>query len=702
MVASLLASTAFATGCGDSNLEETEVPQLALDQETPTTIELRMPNAEGKQQSQTPIRFRNSGKADMTVTSVSWVANPDRLVGAGSYDGTRCDYDSTAGSNLDASDACNSNTFCWENTNECRQRGFPATPFTVPSGQLHELDVVLLPGTGEFSCPEPPAGREVPDDYCGELLVETNASNDGPEVTGGKLRIFFTFAVGSGTIAPTPSSINFSGVNPDGADSKPLTITNIASEGVLSIEQLRIQDHVDMFTINGPASAELDPNQGEDWTVEFTPPSDWVTDLGVDTSELCKTCTDDSECGGAEDLCVQWDAESDVTTCSQSCDLADDTSCPGSFECVENADGVAQCKPGQYSCVNTIGTNVEILSSATNERTSLVPVTASKTQERAVIKVDPLVLSFSDATSKTLTISNEGTKSLKLQSFSADSAYSFSVDGAPFDPNSPNSVPSNHSVIQKGTSKDFTVDYDASAATGTAVGTLQIGYSYFIDETNSVSKTANVTLLGDLGDAPVGLVSPDTFLLLEESGTTQTRSFVVRNVGTQALDITAATLSDDSGDFSVVGDPTGSVAAGELHEVTVEHTGTDDQPDNVTLTLESNTAGDDMSVLLVADTATASGDLEAKITPGFAGDTAVVGAEARFSARQSTVGDSSILDEATWVSLARPSGSSAFLESSGSDVSFFPDVAGEYKVSLLINALSGASSQVTYTFNAVE
>jgi hypothetical protein len=628
MAAGLLASTFVATGCGDSSLEETEVPQLTLHEDTPGSIQLELANSERNPVSQTAVGVRNTGEADMTVNSISWVAHPPRLIGNGDYaldangDEISCEYDENAGSTLDSSGECPADTFCWPrgSTPRCRMRGFPQTPFTIKPSQFEELDIVLLPGEGEIVCPDAPSGREgLPSDYCGELLIETNAGNDGPSVTEGKLRVFFTYATGSGTIDVNPSSISFAGVPPGQSDNRDLTITNTAEEGTLDVTQVRVQDFANMFTITGPSTAEIEPGSGMDWSIEFNAPSD-------------------------------WDQE-------------------------------------------TFGTDIEILSSGTNERSTLIPITVSSQQDLPAIKLDPQVLRFDESTSQTLTISNEGTASLTMQSFSAGNAYSFSINGTSFD----SAVPSAEKVIQAGSSKEVTVDYSAGADEG--VGTLEISYVYYIDG-NAVPDSASVTLLGELGDAPVGLVAPDRFLFLAESGNSQTRSFVVRNVGTQPLDITAATLSETDGDFSLVGDPTGQIAAGSLQEVTVEYNGSDAQMDNVTLTLDSNTAGDEMSVLLFAQTGAAAGEIDAQITPGFADDTTVVGEEARFSARQSTVAETSILDSATWVLLDRPDGSGVFLEKSGPDVSFFPDVAGDYKIALLITETSGASSQEIYTFTA--
>ncbi|WP_168210413.1 choice-of-anchor D domain-containing protein [Persicimonas caeni] len=628
LAATLLASAGLGVGCGDSNIEETKVPKLTLEQSTPQVMPLQLPNPPNRMQSQIDIKFRNTGEADLEVTGVEWVAHPDRLVGIGEKTKDEaCEYSADAAPTYDTSGTCSDGEYCWWGSKRCREAGLPA-PFVVEPNQLGLIEVIVLPGSESIDCPEAPSGRDVPDNYCGELLVKTNANNNSDIISEGNLRIFFTYEPGSGTIDVDPTTISFSGVAPGTSASREITITNSASEGALDIDQLSLQEHTNMFEITGAESVptEIAPGSQKTWTLTFNAPSD-------------------------------WDQE-------------------------------------------TFGTNVQILSSGTNEKETLIPVTVSNQLDLPAIKLEPNVLRFDQSTTQTLVISNEGAANLTLQSFSVQpstlsSAYSFAISGQSID----NGIPSNEKVIQPGSSKEVTIDFTAPGD-GNGIATLDIGYNYFVDG-DSRNDSATATLLGSAGSSPVGLVSPDSFTFRAASGNSQTRSFAVRNVGTQDLTISSADFSAATGsadDFSVQG-ATGTIPAGGLKEVTLSYDASDDQMDNVTLTLGSDTAGTPMTVLLFAEQGAQASDVTAQITPGFANDLTTVGEEARFSARQSSGVDQAALDGASWVLLSRPSSSSAFVYKTGADLSFFPDVAGEYKLGLTLYD-GTVGSQATYTFTA--
>lgn len=626
--ATMLASAGLSIGCGDSAIEETTVPKLTLDQSTPRNISLQLPNPSNRMQSQVDIRFRNTGEADLEVTNVEWVAHPDRLVGIGDKTNDEaCEYSADAAPTYDTSGTCDDGTLCWWGSKRCRESGLPA-PFVVEPNQLGLIEVIVLPGEESIVCPEAPSDREVPNNYCGELLVQTNANNSSEAVAEGDLRIFFVYEPGSGAISVDPSTISFSGVTPGTSASREITIENTATEGALEIDQLSMQENANMFEITGAESAptSIEPGSQKSWTLTFNAPSD-------------------------------WDQE-------------------------------------------TFGTNLQILSSGTNEKETLIPVTASNQVDLPAIKLDPTVLRFDESTTQTVTISNEGAANLTLQDFSVQpstltSTYSFSINGQSVD----NSIPSNEKVIQPGASKEVTVEFTAPSD-GNGIATLSVGYNYFVDG-DSRNDAATATLLGTAGSSPVGMVSPETFTFRAASGNSQTRSFVVRNVGTQDLTIDSADFTAAAGsadDFTVSG-ATGTIPAGGIQEVTLTYNASDDQMDNVTLALTSNTAGTPMSVLLFAEQGAQASDVSAQITPAFANDTTPVSEEARFSARQSSGVDQSGLDGASWVLLSRPSGSTAFVNKTGADLSFFPDVAGDYKLGLLVYD-GTVGSQTTYTFTA--
>ncbi len=630
MLVCLLAAVMVAAACGSNDFQETKTPSITLDDSTPQQIALIMPPTTNRIQAQTPIKFRNSGKADLKVKSIEWVAHPDRLVGAGEFTGDHCQYDANS-PHFDSSGTCGDGTVCWAITGECRKQGLPQTPITLPVNQLSEIDTMILPGSGDIVCPDAPAGRDVPTGYCGELVVKTNAANDSPPtVTKGTLHVFFTHSAGSGEIGVSPEALSFSGVQPGSSDTRDFTITNTASEGDLKISEISLKSHTDTLSITGAESAPttIGPGEQKRWTVKFSPSTNWDQ--------------------------------------------------------------------------QTFGTNIVVNSSATNKPQLQVPVTVSSQTDLPAIKIDPQVLRFDSNNQQTLTISNEGGANLTMQSFTvvpsnAGGLYSFSINGQAVDPN----VPSSEAVIQPGSSKTVTVSFSPpSGPAAGGIGTLQIGYNYFVNG-QSENDMATATLLGNAGDAPVGIINPNVFTFRAASGNQEARSFGILNAGTQPLnitgaDFTAATGSDSA--FAVSGLNGATIAAGAIKEFTVNYTGDDNQTDNVTLSITSNTAGSPLSLLLDAEPGQAS-NAAATITPGFGNDTATVGASAQFSALQSTGLSDAALNAATWTLLSRPDGSAAYINKTGSEMSFFPDVAGQYKISLLVDD-GLVESQATYSFTA--
>jgi hypothetical protein len=74
---------------------------------------------------------------------------------------------------------------------------------------------------------------------------------------------------------------------------------------------------------------------------------------------LCATCTQDSECGGANDLCVTVVANgADFSFCGVEC--VDNTGCPSGFTCFEAVVGSPkQCRPVTNSCEGCLGTGCD-------------------------------------------------------------------------------------------------------------------------------------------------------------------------------------------------------------------------------------------------------------------------------------------------------------------------------------------------------
>lgn len=80
---------------------------------------------------------------------------------------------------------------------------------------------------------------------------------------------------------------------------------------------------------------------------------------GAGGAELCEACTTDSQCGGADDLCVRVGANSS-SFCLEDCSGQSD--CPTDYECsstpIESIDGASarQCVPVSNDCSNPGGT----------------------------------------------------------------------------------------------------------------------------------------------------------------------------------------------------------------------------------------------------------------------------------------------------------------------------------------------------------
>lgn len=634
VVVCALAFAALLAACGGNNFESADVPALSLDEPATATLALQPPNPPTRTQAQTSIKLRNEGEAELKITKVEWVNRPERLVIRGDrLENTSCVYDPNS-PNLDSSGECQSDTYCSYQTSNCIEIGGQEAPITVERDQLHVIDTVVMPGdSDDIECPDAPSGDDIPDNYCGELLIETNANNDSGDVEGGNLRIFFTSVAGSGELSLDPSNLTFSGVQRGQSASRDVTIKNDHADEPLTITDMRFLEYRQLFEVAGDSlPTEIRAGASKTWSVDFTAP---------DTDE--------------------WE---------------------------NNADA--------------LGTELEITSSARNGTVQNLPITVSKQVDLPAIVIEPNVLHFHEDTQQRFTVSNMGEAPLTMQSLSLDPStltdiYEFSIDSEVFD----SAIPSGHKVIRAGDSVDIDVTFSGAGQDAT-IATFDIVYNYYVDG-DRYTEEAGGLLLGDTGDAPVGFAHPDAFTFSAADGHSASRQFVVRNVGTQPLVIDNATFRSNAGsadNFSVTG-ATGTIEPGALQQMTLDYTG-DGEMDNVLLEFNSNGAGAGFDLFLTSDPNEQPSDIEAQITPGFGDDTTDVGADASFSARQSTNVDQDSLERSRWVLLDRPDGSEAFVDKSGADVSFVPDVAGTYEISVVVHNGSGVGAQTTYSFEAVE
>lgn len=304
-----------------------------------------------------------------------------------------------------------------------------------------------------------------------------------------------------------------------------------------------------------------------------------------------------------------------------------------------------------------------------------------------IIELDSEVLRFDQSASQTLTVSNTGQATLQLtglnvQPPTARDFYSFEVDG--------NDVTDNFQPVNvpKGQSKELVVNFARPGGNeDSSVGVLEIAHN---DRNNGFKS--EVTLLGDEGDVPIGQVRPEGFTFLAEDGNSATRAFVVRNIGTAALDLTGitwGTFSQGSNAEFQISPTSGTVPAGGILRFEASFTGMNAAPDVGVANFDSNNATDLSLSLRALDSATVVPTPVIEVTTQ---GTPQAGSPVNLSAASST--PDGIASNAVWTLLSRPASSSAWLNDVGDEASFVADQAGTYEVALTI-LNSDREAQVT-------
>lgn len=352
----------------------------------------------------------------------------------------------------------------------------------------------------------------------------------------------------------------------------------------------------------------------------------------------------------------------------------------------------ATAEPSQYEGF----TELQVVSSAVNASSGRVPVQVSAGAGSApLISLNETTLAFDQNASQTLTVSNVGDATLQITSMTVTPAaarqfYRFEIDGV--------DVTTNFQTVNvaKDATKDITVIFNRPAGnTASAVATLQLNHNDRVANSRS-----EVTLLGDAGDVPIARIYPQGFTFQAAVGETDTRTFVIRNVGTADLVISDATLNFSIGDISgsefQISGHLGTIPPGGLKAGTVTFTGTNAQEDIGAVVFASNDATA-MLELGIKDVISASPEVTAVITPGSTND-AVVNRVASFSATDSTPEDATV--GALWTLVSRPAGSSNFFFTTGPELQFVPDQAGEYRFVMLINKQL-RESEASFTLNVV-
>lgn len=376
--------------------------------------------------------------------------------------------------------------------------------------------------------------------------------------------------------------------------------------------------------------------------------------------------------------------------------ITGDTGFPAVIEPQENATWTLNLEiPADAAPEDYVGfTEMIINSSAGNSSAGNIPIEVSADAAAAPeVTISESTLKFDQQASQTITIQNTGSATLivsrlKVEPNEASAFYSFEIEGNDVTDTLP---PQN---IAKGDSLDLTINFDSTASTESSVGILTIGHN-----AQAQNRRSEVILLGDAGDVPIARVHPLGFTFLADPDNTSTRTFVLRNIGTAALDVSALALNFNQGsdaEFTVTGVPA-NVPPGGISTGTVTFTGANASPDVGSAVFATN---DDVGEIALGlrDVASSGEVIVPQITPLFAND-ARVGAQLGFTAANSTPSESS--DNALWTLLERPAGSEVFFFVANEELSFTPDVAGTYRFSLLLNDNQRESEEI-YELTVVE
>ncbi len=643
-VAAMMVSAGFAllSGCGGGdNFDAREVAALSIEGWTGDSYELNIDRAsvQNVQQPDSLVILRSSDKAPLKVTKLEWVARPDRLgiLGERVVDGAGNQVPCTA-NDEEASCGAYPGSICLAVSGaHCQSTDLPATPFEIASGLQRQLQFVVKKGNGQLECPAP--GASVPEEYrsnyCGELLIETNASNNSGIVKNGNARLYFLVDEKSGEMSLSPQFIEFANAKAGVSQSKTFEVSNTANQP-LTIQQITIYPANGMLSISPDmplgTSTVIEPNSSKTYTLTFNPPA------------------------SATEAELKFSSEIHFESSS-------------------------------------IGTSSRLI------KVNVTPDSGNAPR----ITVDPLTLSFVDSAEQTITVQNSGETvgqitSLSVSPVAARSMYKVWYNDVDILAQFPSQRPTLARMTNGEPSMielvvEFVAPEDPTAST---LATLDIRHN----DLQAGGKTS-VTLLGNSTEIALGQVLPTQYTFVAgEPG--QTVDFVVYNRGTDPLEITDAEIAlpvgAEEGLFTV-SDVTGTIPAGGLVKGTVTYGGTTNIRRQSTLILTSNTAGEaqDMTLMLVAQPAAEAVSLEPTITPSFA-STARVGESTSFTV--SDVSGTANLPGSSWLLVERPAGSTAFLSGNGESASFVPDVAGNYKVSVVVPNEEIINVQAFFEFEA--
>jgi hypothetical protein len=146
-----------------------------------------------------------------------------------------------------------------------------------------------------------------------------------------------------------------------------------------------------------------------------------------------------------------------------------------------------------------------------------------------------------------------------------------------------------------------------------------------------------------------------------------------------------------------------TLAPGEIRELVISDVGTSQFAQTLGVELVSNHVGQPgaMSFTIQAQTGSLS-DLEATISPSFSTN-AVVGQPTSFQLALSGAGEGpNSANNAQWMTLQRPEGSTALVQSIGAGTTFVPDEIGTYRILVQLRDDQNREIQAVLQFQAVE
>ncbi len=614
LAALLFGATLGACGNG---LMTGEDPELRVDT---TIIELGDMAPSSRSRTQTAIEIENTGPGTLRIESIEWISKPDRVEayyrGANSEDGVGCASD----------DQCSGNAVCLTNSGHCRDRGLPEFPIEVASNSVHTQSLVLLADEDNpVICPEP-TSESVPNNYCGELLIRTNAPNTvGDEENSGVARVFLVSDGTSGMLSVPRTVVEFVLATPGVTQALQFDIENSAASP-LTMERIHFGTNSTWFDVTpSPNGLVIEGNSSQTFTLEMTPP----------------------ESATEEDL----------------------------------------------EFASTMGFDSSSISFAP---AMSVLVTAGP-GDVPIIEVEPLQLSFADSTTQTVTVRNVGTAPLpmhqvQVRPIQVEDYYSVYFEGDEISGGGAN-IP----TVPSGSEIEFTVEFHAPADPGVStVGDLQINHG-----DNYADNRSIVSLLGDANEVAVGAITPSQVNFLSEGGD-QIRELMIINSGNADLVIDdyhlEASGSTDAGDYSVDGLDGLVLGANELGTFSISYTGDNQFGQSLSLSIDSNHAGQSETMRVnISGSHMTDPTMDVDIDPSFP-DRALVGQVAGFHVSDST--GQAQLDLARWVTLARPAGSEAVLQGTGETATFSPDVAGDYRVAVIVRDGDGREVQKDLEFEA--